>query len=39
MAGPSDPAKPISLFYSYSHKDEELGSGSRPISRPCAAAA
>jgi TIR domain len=24
MAGPSDPAKPISLFYSYSHKDEEL---------------
>ena len=24
MAGPSDPAKPISLFYSYSHRDEEL---------------
>ena len=24
MAGPSDPAKPVSLFYSYSHKDEEL---------------
>ena len=24
MAGPGDQAKPISLFYSYSHKDEDL---------------